>query len=415
MKSIRDETIEISSDLIKINSVNPSFGGIGEKEKSEYIKSKLEDYAKIYGIKNFEILNYDTFDKSGVFRPNIVSKFDFSKEKTLTIISHMDVVPIGDIKLWNTNPFEAVVKNDMIYGRGSEDNHKGIVSSFLLLKMIFEEKIDPKYNLNLIFVSDEENGSLFGLSYLVDNFEKELFKKSDLIIVPDFGVPDGNMIEIAEKKIMWLKFKIKGKQCHGSTPENGLNADVLAFKFGDGLYNKLYKKYNNINPIFTPPFSSFEPTILKNNVENTNTIPGYVELNFDCRILPEYDVNEVISDIDKYIQTFKTEFEKYLFHYDLKEKDNVEISYDILKIETSTPTKPESEIVKKLESAIKTVLKKEPILCGMGGGTVAAFLREKDYPVAVWGIGSETAHQPNEHIKINDLVDMAKVYLDILK
>jgi succinyl-diaminopimelate desuccinylase len=264
-------------------------------------------------------------------------------------------------------------------------------------------------------VSDEENGSKYGLSYLVDNFEKELFNKDDLIIVPDFGVFDGNLIEIAEKKIMWIKFKIKGKQCHGSTPENGLNADVLAFKFGEGLYCKLYKKYNNINSIFTPPFSTFEPTMLKNNVENTNTIPGYVELNFDCRILPEYDINDVLADIDEYIKLFKNEFEKYLFHYDLKEKDNLEITYDILKIETSTPTKPESKIVTKLESAIKTVLKKEPKVCGMGGGTVAAFLREKGYPVAVWGIGYETAHQPNEHIKVEQLIDMAKVYLDIMK
>ena len=51
----------------------------------------------------------------------------------------------------------------------------------------------------------------------------------------------------------------------------------------------------------------------------------------------------------------------------------------------------------------------------MGGGTVAAFLREKEYNVAVWGLGDETAHQPNEHIKIEHLIKMAEIYLDILK
>ncbi|MDK2929704.1 MAG: succinyl-diaminopimelate desuccinylase, partial [Methanococcus sp.] len=79
MKSILDETIELSSDLISINSVNPTFGGIGEKEKSIYIKNKLEEYNKNYSIKNCEINEYNTVDSEGIERPNIVSKYDFGK------------------------------------------------------------------------------------------------------------------------------------------------------------------------------------------------------------------------------------------------------------------------------------------------------------------------------------------------
>jgi len=415
MKSILDETIEISSELIAINSVNPTFGGVGEKEKSVYIKNKLEDYSKKYSVKNCEIREYNTIDSNGIERPNIVSKYDFGKDTTLTIISHMDIVPEGDLGLWTSNPFKAEIKDGILYGRGSEDNHKGIVSSFLLLKMIFEEKIDPKYNLNLIFVSDEEDGSEYGLSYLVNNFESELFDSKDLIIVPDFGMPEGEFIEIAEKNILWLNFKIKGKQCHGSTPENGFNADVMAFGFGKGLYDTLYNKYSDLDSIFNPPFSTFEPTILKNNVENTNTIPGYVELNFDCRIIPKYDPKEVLNDIEDHIKVFKNEIEKHVVHFDISEKENISIEYEILKLEKTEKTKADSEVVKKLGTAIKNVLNKDPVLCGMGGGTVAAFLREKEYNVAVWGLGDETAHQPNEHIKIEHLIKMAEIYLDILK
>ncbi|ABO34497.1 acetylornithine deacetylase or succinyl-diaminopimelate desuccinylase [Methanococcus maripaludis C5] len=415
MKSILDETIEISSDLIAINSVNPTFGGVGEKEKSIYIKNKLKEYHEKYSIKNCKISEYNTIDSNGIERPNIVSKYDFGKDTSLTIISHMDIVPEGDFGLWNSDPFKAEIKDGIIYGRGSEDNHKGIVSSFLLLKMIFEEKIYPKYNLNLIFVSDEEDGSEYGLSYLVNNFKNELFDSKDLIIVPDFGMPEGEFIEIAEKNILWLNFKIKGKQCHGSTPENGFNADVMAFSFGKGLYDTLYNKYSELDSIFNPPFSTFEPTILRNNVENTNTIPGYVELNFDCRIIPKYDPKEVLVDIENYIEDFKNEIEKHVVHFDISEKENISIEYEILKLEKTEKTKTDSEVVEKLGSAIKNVLNKEPVLCGMGGGTVAAFLREKKYNVAVWGIGYETAHQPNEHIKIEHLIQMAEIYLDILK
>ncbi len=414
-----DETIKISSDLIRINSVNPAFGGVGEKKKAEYVLNKLNEYVQKYNIKNCSIKQYTTQDDKGIIRPNIVAKFDFGKNKTLHIISHLDTVPEGDLNLWNSNPYEPVIKDGNIYGRGSEDNHKGIVSSLLLLKMIFENEnkegeFYPKYNLCLIFVSDEECGSNYGIQYLL-NYEKEIFNKNDLIIIPDFGTPDGNYIEIAEKNILWLKFKIKGKQCHGSTPNDGINANVLLFNFTNKLYNMLYTKYNKRDELFNPPYSTFEPTMIFNKVENINTIPGYVELCFDCRILPDYNVDEVLKDIDGFIHDFKNNINKYLKYYDEEEIKNISIEYEILQKELSQKTPENSEIVVELENAIKKILDREPILCGMGGGTVGAFLRAKDYDTVVWGIGEETAHQPNEHIKLEDLIKMAKIYYEILK
>ena len=433
---LMDETIKISSDLIKINSVNPAFGGLGEMEKAEYVLTKLNEYIQKYNIKNYSIKQYNTKDDKDIIRPNIVAKFDFGKDRTLHIISHLDTVPEGDLNLWNTNPYEPVIKDGMIYGRGSEDNHKAIVSSLLLLKMIFEDENKdkiPKYNLCLIFVSDEECGSNYGIQHILKldknpkgfcksanpkdslRYEKEIFDENDLIIIPDFGTPDGNYIEIAEKNILWIKFKIKGKQCHGSTPNDGINTDVLMFNFANNLYNMLYAKYDKKDDLFSPSYSTFEPTMIFNNVENVNTIPGYVELCFDCRILPDYDVDEVLKDIDEFIGDFKNNIDKYLKYYDKEEEKNISIEYEILQKELSQKTPENSEIVVELGDAIKKVLNKEPILCGMGGGTVGAFLRAKNYDTVVWGIGEETAHQPNEHIKLEDLIKMAKTYYEILK
>ncbi|WP_457613239.1 M20 family metallo-hydrolase [Methanocaldococcus sp.] len=404
------EAIQLESDLIRINSVNPSFGGKGEKEKANYVKRKLIEYVNKYGITNYTLKDYTTIDKYGIERPNIVFKLDFGKEKTLHIISHLDTVPEGDISLWETDPYKPVLKDGKIYGRGSEDNHKGIVSSLLLLKMIFEsDNVKPKYNLSLIFVSDEEDGSEYGLKYLL-NFENEIFKKDDLIIVPDFGTPKGDFIEIGEKGILWIKFDIEGKQCHGSTPENGVNADVIAFNFANKLYKQLYEKFDDVDEIFLPKYSTFEPTILKSGVENPNTIPGHVEVVFDCRILPTYSLEDVLKEIDNFIKTF--DFRRGLKYYDPSVE--VQINYKILKEEQPNYTKKDSKVVLELKRAIKKVLNEDAKLCGMGGGTVAAFLRFKGYEVAVWGIGEETAHQPNEHIRIDDLVKMAKVFYEII-
>ena len=416
---LMDETVEISSNLIKINSVNPAFGGVGEEKKSKYVLDKLNEYIKKYNIKNYSIKQYTTKDDKDIIRPNIVAKFDFGKEETLHIISHLDIVPEGDLNLWDNPPYIPTIKEGKIYGRGSEDNHKGIVSTLLLINMIFGSSLsnkklfNPKYNLSLIFVSDEECGSIYGIQHILKRKE-EIFKKNDLIIVPDFGAPDGNLIEIAEKNILWIKFKIKGKQCHGSTPNDGVNADILAFNFANNLYNYLYSKYNKKDELFTPAYSTFEPTIISNNIENTNTISGLVELNFDCRILPDYNINDVLNDIDNFIGNFINKSDEYLIFYDKEELKNITINYEILNLEQSQKTPKNSKLVLEMKNAIKKVLNKEPILCGMGGGTVGAFLRAEGYDTVVWGIGEETAHQPNEHIKLNDLIKMAEIYYEII-
>jgi len=77
--------------------------------------------------------------------------------------------------------------------------------------------------VGLALVADEETGSQYGLRYILEN-HKEIFKKEDLIIVPDGGNEEGTMIEVAEKSMLWLKFTIYGSQCHASTPDKGRNS-----------------------------------------------------------------------------------------------------------------------------------------------------------------------------------------------
>jgi len=56
-------------------------------------------------------------------------------------MAHIDVVPEGDLYLWDTNPWEAVVKDGKIYGRGTEDNQQGLVSSVFTLRAFIEGNI----------------------------------------------------------------------------------------------------------------------------------------------------------------------------------------------------------------------------------------------------------------------------------
>ncbi|HHM02595.1 MAG TPA: M20/M25/M40 family metallo-hydrolase, partial [Caldithrix abyssi] len=209
-----EEAIHIMKALVSIKALGPLNGGTGEAEKGAW----LTDYLKKSGFS--DVKNYPAPDPSvpAGERPNIVARIPGKRtDKSIWIMSHMDVVPEGDLEKWETPPYEAVVKEGKIFGRGTEDNHQGLVASLIAAKAFIDLNIVPEYNLNLVFVSDEETNSIYGLEYLVEH-HADLFRKEDIYIIPDAGEPDSTMIEIAEKSILWLRFVTKGKQVHASTP-----------------------------------------------------------------------------------------------------------------------------------------------------------------------------------------------------
>ena len=123
--NLETEAVELMKNLIPINSLGPLNDGPGEMEKAEYVKKYLEKM----GVK--DIADYPAPDSSvnGGLRPNLVARIPGKNtDKTVWILAHTDVVPAGDLSKWDTEPFEAVVKDGRIYGRGTEDNHQGMGS-----------------------------------------------------------------------------------------------------------------------------------------------------------------------------------------------------------------------------------------------------------------------------------------------
>ena len=390
---LEQEAIDVMSTLISINSIGPKNDGPGEQGKADY----LIEYLNKSGIRN--VKNYPASDPTveNGERPNLVVKINgIDNSQTLWILSHIDVVPAGDLTKWDTDPFQAVVKDNKIYGRGSEDNLQGLVSSLMLVRAFSEADIQPPINIGLVLVSDEETGSDFGLTYLLNN-HSEMFNKEDLIVIPDAGEPDSSMIEVAEKSILWLKFETFGKQVHASTPDRGINAYKAAIHLGYEL-KELYNIYNVTDPVFDPSISTFEPTKKEANVPNINTIPGEDVFYFDCRILPVYKIEDVMNSIQKIVDKIENEF-------------SVKINVIPEQKEQAAPSTPvDAKIVKLLEAAIKNVYKVDAKAQGIGGGTVAAIFRRKGYNAAVWATLEDLAHQPNEYCKIENIINDAKVF-----
>jgi succinyl-diaminopimelate desuccinylase len=391
IESSRDDMIQFMLEMLKIKAVNPDGGGKGEYERAMFMKKQLEQIG-------LHVTQYDIPDKrvaEGI-RVNLTTVLEGQDAtRTVWMAAHLDTVPEGSRELWTTDPYVPIVKDGKIFGRGSEDNGQAVCSTLFAMKALKTLGVKPKTNLGLLYVSDEESGSKYGVVPLL---EKGIFKATDMALVPDAGTPDGSLIEIAEKSILWFKITTKGKQVHGSEPEKGLNARRVGMKLAIQLDDMLHSKYSAQDQLFDPPLSTFEPTKCDANVDNINTVPGLDVQYFDCRILPEYPLDEVT----KQIESVRLDFEK---------ETGATIQIEPIQREQNThPTPMQSPIVQKLKSALKQLrgLDAKPI--GIGGGTVGAYFRRKGLDTAVWSTLDDIAHQPNEYCKIRNMVDDAKVF-----
>lgn len=391
----RDEVIQLQTELCKRPALGPDNGGDGEVDKAAFLRSYLEGLG-------FGVDQYDCPDDRVAcgYRPNLVTVLDGAQSKPrLWILSHTDVVPPGDLGLWTGDPWKLRVKGDRVIGRGVEDNQAGLVSSVLAIRALREAGVTPRIPIALAFVADEETGSAMGLRYLLRE-HRSLFDRNDLIVVPDSGNPKGTAIEVAEKSILWVRFRTRGKQTHGSEPGRGINAHKAAAWLTTRL-DTLYSRFRKRDELFDPPMSTFEPTRKEENVENINTIPGEDVIYFDCRVLPYYS----LSDVTRAMRELARETEK---------KFRVKIDMDYPQKEPAAPPTPaDAPVALAVGRSVWKLRRRRPRTLGIGGGTVAKYFRDAGFPCVVWSTMDERAHTPDEYAVIPYMLDDAKVFAQI--
>lgn len=385
--------IELQRGLTAIPALAPSSGGEGEYDKAKWLEGEL----KKLRFDSIEWINAPQAEAKNGIRPNVIARYKGKKSaRTIWFMSHLDIVPPGDLKMWNSDPYKLIVDGRKLTGRGVEDNQQATVSSILVVKAMMELDYRPEHDIALLFCADEETGSGYGADYISEK-HPQIFGKEDVFFVPDSGCEDGSLIEVAEKSIMWMKVITKGKQCHASRPELGINA----FKASSDLitrYQKLYKKFPKKDKLYEPPISTFEPTKKENNVPNVNTLPGEDVFYMDCRVMPAYQLGEVKAEMRRVAD-------------EVEAKYGVKIAFEPQQeAQAAPPTDPKCALVLALKKAIKEVLGVKPRAYGIGGGTVAAFFRRLNLPAVVYSRLNDSAHMPNENTLIDYMMDDAKVF-----
>ncbi len=196
---------KILEQLIKFNTAN-------DKENGEII-NWLNNFCLSLGLKT-KILKNKEKNKSSL----IAYAGNFNKTGLL-FLGHTDTVPAG--QGWKTNPLKLSFKSNNFYGLGSVDMKGGIAAMFAALKETKPNEF--KKGLGLVFTYDEEK-TFSGIKDVVEKYKL----KSDCVLVAE---PTDLKPIIATKGIVVFKIKFIGKEAHGSNPENGINAILMATDF----------------------------------------------------------------------------------------------------------------------------------------------------------------------------------------
>ena len=160
---------------------------------------------------------------------------------------------------------------------------------------------------------------------------------------------------------------------------------------------ELNEIFDACNQVFSPQRSTFEPTKKEANVPNINTIPGEDVFYLDCRLLPEYPLQELIAAVRDICAGIEADF-------------RVSVDIETTQVaEAAPPTPNDAPVVRKLQRAIRDVYHVEATPQGIGGGTVASVFRREELPVAVWSTLADVCHQPNEYCVIEYMVKDAMV------
>ena len=325
-EELQSEAVSICQTLIRIPSVNYGEG----KGDEAAVAAKVVELLLEVGIES-------KIYESAPGRCNVIAhiKGEDQQRSGLVVHGHLDVVP-ANAEDWSVDPFSAVIKDGMIWGRGAVDMKNMDAMIIAIFRLWAKKGIKPPRDIVLAFFADEEAGSLFGSRWMVAQ-HPEVFKGCSEAIseVGGFSVTVAGdkrlyFIEAAQKGIHWMKLSASGRAGHGSmmNPENALTRlSEAVSKVGNYEWPQRYtktvkvlfkkiaeitgKKYDekDLRPLLQEigPMARMIGATLQNTANPTmleagykaNVIPQSASAVIDGRFLPgmEDELNATIQQI----------------------------------------------------------------------------------------------------------------------
>ncbi|MBX3093119.1 MAG: M20/M25/M40 family metallo-hydrolase [Cryobacterium sp.] len=225
-----DETARVARDLIRIDTTNWGNGkSNGEAEAAEYVSARLAKLGLDPQMFESEkgrvsvVARVEGHYGSGLDTPPEAATRPAggaSERPALVVHGHLDVVP-ADATNWSVDPFEGVIKDGMLWGRGAVDMKNMDAMILTSIEDILTSGKQPARDLVVAFFADEEDGSRLGAGYVVDNHPEVFAGATEAIsevggYSVDLGGTRSYLVQTGEKALVWVKLIARGTAAHGS-------------------------------------------------------------------------------------------------------------------------------------------------------------------------------------------------------
>ncbi len=310
----------------------------------------------------------------------------------LCFAGHTDVVPPGDEAEWNSDPFEPTIRDGFIYGRGTADMKSGLASMIVALEQFLADNQDHKGSLALLITSDEEgrarDGTLKVMETLIARGEK-----IDWCIIGEPSSQDalGDLVRIGRRGSLSGLLTVNGIQGHVAYPHL---ADNPIRRFAPVLAELHEIEWDNGNDFFPP--TSFQVVDIKSGIA-VNVTPAELSARFNFRYSTVWDHESLKKRVHEVF-------------------DAHDIDYDLKWHLSGEPFLTEPGIL--IDAVVQSVTEhvgSAPELSTGGGTSDGRFISPAGVDVVELGPVNASIHKIDEHVKIDDVIQLTSMYRRILE
>ncbi|EJF85113.1 succinyl-diaminopimelate desuccinylase [Candidatus Bartonella washoeensis] len=380
--SVLTDPLQLLQALIRCPSVTPHEAGA---------LSTLEQFLKKIG---FNVERPIFRDKNTEDVENLYAKMG-KEGPHLMFAGHTDVVPPGELENWTYPPFEGVIDQGKLYGRGAVDMKGGIACFIAALARVLEKQ-PIKGMVSLLITGDEEGPALNGTVKLLKWAEQKGEKWTAALVGEPTSVKAvGDVIKIGRRGSISGIITVKGRQGHVAFPERAANPLPLASKLIQALTKTaLDQGTKNFQP------SNLELTTIDTGNGAVNVIPAQTVIRFNIRYNDLWTKETLITEIEKRLASVQTK------------DNNDQLPYYRLEWIPSLGDvflTQNDNLIKTLSNAIECVTGNIPECSTSGGTSDARFI--KDYcPVVEFGLPGQTMHMVDECVVLEALETLTSVY-----
>ncbi len=367
-------TLDIAIDLIRRESVTPEDAGC-----QDLLAARLTPL----GFSE-ERLNFADTQNIWLRRGSVRPLFVF--------LGHTDVVPSGSLLAWESPPFEPVIRDGKLYGRGAADMKGGIAAFITAVGRFVANHPDHQGSIAVMMTSDEEGIASHGVVKVVEVLERRN-EKIDwcLVCEPSSNKRIGDVIRVGRRGSLCAKLVVAGIQGHVAYPELAENP---IHRFAPALKELTEEVWDNGNAFFPP--TSLQVSNINAGTGAENIIPGFVDIQFNLRFCTELDEDTIKRRVHAIL-------DKYGFRYELH-----------WRLSGNPFLTAKGALIDAVHAAIQSETGFETVDDTGGGTSDGRFIAPTGAQVVELGPLNESIHKVNENVGVEDLETLSGIYEQVL-